>query len=647
MKPSHKTVALWLVLILLFAFLFKQFDPNLKAKTNIQFKQFIEYVKEGKIADVTVRQTGEIVGKLKEPIDGKTDFQTFGPPTENPMVLDILTKNNVVPNFEQEQKTPMWQQLLISWLPMFIVFVFFFLFMRQIQVGGGKAMSFGKSKARLLTESSNRITFKDVAGAEEAKVELEEIIEFLKDPKKFTRLGGRIPKGVLLMGPPGTGKTLLAKAIAGEAGVPFFSISGSDFVEMFVGVGASRVRDLFEQGKKHAPCIIFIDEIDAVGRHRGAGLGGGHDEREQTLNQLLVEMDGFESNEGVILIAATNRPDVLDPALLRPGRFDRRVVVSAPDVKGREAILKVHTRKTPMAATVNLNVIARGTPGFSGADLENLVNEAALLAARENKKFLEMVDFENAKDKVMMGVERKSMVLTDAEKRTTAYHEAGHTLVGKFLPGTDPIHKVTIIPRGMALGVTMTLPNEDRTNLSRERAENNIAFLMGGRVAEEIVLKQKTTGAGNDIERATEIARRMVCERGRSDVRGPLTFGKKEGEVFLGRDIGQTRDYSEQTAQTIDREVRDIVERNYRRAVEILSTKTHLLHDLAKALLEYETIDGEEVEKIVQGQKITRPSGNSGTPSAAASSSGGTSDTTPATAPATASGGVAPAPLPA
>jgi cell division protease FtsH len=408
------------------------------------------------------------------------------------------------------------------------------------------------------------------------------------------------------MGPPGTGKTLLAKAIAGEAGVPFFSISGSDFVEMFVGVGASRVRDLFEQGKKHAPCIVFIDEIDAVGRHRGAGLGGGHDEREQTLNQLLVEMDGFESNEGVILIAATNRPDVLDPALLRPGRFDRRVVVSHPDVRGREEILKVHTRKTPMGAEVDLSIIARGTPGFSGADLENLVNEAALLAARENKKYLELHDFEHAKDKVLMGVERKSMVLSDNEKRTTAYHEAGHTLVGKFMPGTDPIHKVTIIPRGMALGVTQTLPNEDRMNLDRVKAENSIAFLMGGRVAEEIVLNQKTTGAGNDIERATDLARRMVCEWGMSDVLGPMTFGKKEEAIFLGREIGQNRDYSEQTAQTIDREIRDIVERNYRRAREILSTKVDILHSLAAALLEHETLDGADVDLIVQGLKVVK-----------------------------------------
>lgn len=607
MKPSQKTVALWLVLILLFASLFKVFDTGSRHRREIKFSEFISLVKEGKVEDVTFKSDNIIVGALKEATtEGRKYFETVGD-TENAKVFDILEKNNIIPNYERAEKTPIWQQVLISWFPMLLLFVVFFLFMRQIQIGGGKAMSFGKSKARLLTESGNRVTFKDVAGADEAKQELEEIIEFLKDPKKFTRLGGRIPKGVLLMGPPGTGKTLLAKAIAGEAGAPFFSISGSDFVEMFVGVGASRVRDLFEQGKKHAPCIIFIDEIDAVGRHRGAGLGGGHDEREQTLNQLLVEMDGFESNEGVILIAATNRPDVLDPALLRPGRFDRRVVVSAPDVTGRDAILKVHTRKTPLAANVDLRVIARGTPGFSGADLENLVNEAALMAARTSKKFLEMSDFEHAKDKVLMGVERKSLVLTEAEKRTTAYHEAGHTLVGKFMPGTDPIHKVTIIPRGMALGVTQTLPSEDRMNLSRDRAENSIAFLMGGRVAEELVFKQKTTGAGNDIERATDLARKMVCEWGMSDVLGPISFGKKEQEIFLGREIAQHRDFSEQTAQTIDREVRDIVERNYRRAREILTTKLHILHELAKALLEYETLDGEEVERIVTGLKILRP----------------------------------------
>ena len=642
MKPSQKTVALWLVLILLFASLFKVFDTGSRHRREIKFSEFIQEVKEGKVAEVTFKSDNLIVGTFKDATtDGRKYFETVGA-TENAKVFEILEKNNIIPNYERAEKTPVWQQVLISWFPMLLLFVVFFLFMRQIQIGGGKAMSFGKSKARLLTESTNRVTFKDVAGAEEAKQELEEIVEFLKDPKKFTRLGGRIPKGVLLMGPPGTGKTLLARAIAGEAGVPFFSISGSDFVEMFVGVGASRVRDLFEQGKKHAPCIVFIDEIDAVGRHRGAGLGGGHDEREQTLNQLLVEMDGFESNEGVILIAATNRPDVLDPALLRPGRFDRRVVVSAPDVKGREAILNVHTRKTPLAGNVDLRVIARGTPGFSGADLENLVNEAALLAARTSKKFLEMADFEHAKDKVLMGAERKSMVLTENEKRTTAYHEAGHTLVGKFIPGTDPIHKVTIIPRGMALGVTQTLPNEDRVNLSREKAENNIAFLMGGRVAEELVLKQKTTGAGNDIERASELARKMVCEWGMSDVLGPITFGKKEEAIFLGREIAQHRDYSEQTAQTIDREVRDIVERNYKRAREIVSTQLHLLHDLAKALLEYETIDGVEVERIVSGLKIERPTSDTGSNPGAPVSVGPGGRKEPGTG-----GGTTPAPVPA
>jgi cell division protease FtsH len=649
MKPSHKTVALWLVLILLFASLFKIFDPGNKHRREIKFSEFIQAVKEGRVTDVTFKSDDLIVGSFKDPgPDGRKLFETVGD-TQNGKIFEILEKNNIIPNYERSEKTPIWQQVLISWFPMLLLFVFFFLFMRQIQVGGGKAMSFGKSKARLLSESNNRITFKDVAGAEEAKQELEEIIAFLKDPKKFTRLGGRIPKGVLLMGPPGTGKTLLARAVAGEAGAPFFSISGSDFVEMFVGVGASRVRDLFEQGKKHAPCIIFIDEIDAVGRHRGAGLGGGHDEREQTLNQLLVEMDGFESNEGVILVAATNRPDVLDPALLRPGRFDRRVVVSVPDVKGREAILAVHTRKTPMSAGVNLNVIARGTPGFSGADLENLVNEAALLAARSNKKFLELSDFEHAKDKVLMGVERKSMVLSDAEKRTTAYHEAGHTLVGKHMPGTDPIHKVTIIPRGMALGVTQTLPTEDRMSLSKDRAENSIAFLMGGRIAEELIFNQKTTGAGNDIERATELARRMVCEWGMSDVLGPMTFGKKEEAIFLGRDLGQTRDYSEQTAQTIDREVRDIVERNYRRAREVLSENIAILHNLAAALLEFETISGEEVERIVQGLKIERPLVAAEVPPTTAAPAAGstTGSATGSGRTESGSGGGTPAPVPA
>jgi cell division protease FtsH len=614
MKPSQKTVALWLVLILLFASLFKVFDPGNRARRDIKFSEFVTYVNEQKISDVTFKTDNVIIGTLKEAgPDGRKHFETVGP-TESDQVFQILQKAGITPNYERAEKTPVWQQVLISWFPMLLLFVFFFLFMRQLQSGGGRAMSFGKSKARLLNESNNRVTFKDVAGCDEAKEELREIVDFLKDPKKFTKLGGRIPKGVLLMGPPGTGKTLLAKAIAGEAGVPFFTISGSDFVEMFVGVGASRVRDLFEQGKKQAPCIIFIDEIDAVGRHRGAGLGGGHDEREQTLNQLLVEMDGFESNEGVILIAATNRPDVLDPALLRPGRFDRRVVVSPPDLRGRDAILKVHTRKTPLGANVDLSIIARGTPGFSGADLENLVNEAALHAARKDKKQLDLSDFEEAKDKVLMGVERKSMSLTEREKRTTAYHEAGHTIVGKFMPGTDPVHKVTIIPRGMALGVTMTLPTEDRMNLDREKAENNIAFLMGGRVAEELVLNQKTTGAGNDIERATDIARRMVCEWGMSDVLGPLVYGQKEEQIFLGRDISRSRDFSEQTAQTIDREVRDIVERNYKRAKVILADKTEILHEMARALLEYETIDGADVDLICRGEKLVRPAALANTP---------------------------------
>jgi cell division protease FtsH len=605
MKPSHKTFALWLVLIILFTALFKALDPDTTQRTEINFSQFINYVEEGRVSEVTFKADNTIVGEFKTAgPDGRLHFETVGD-TSSDRIFEIMRANNITPNYEKARETPMWQTLMIYWLPMLILFFFFFFFMRQLQSGGGKAMSFGKSKARLLTESTNKVTFKEVAGVEEAKEEVEEIVEFLKDPKKFTRLGGRIPKGVLLMGGPGTGKTLLARAIAGEAGVPFFTISGSDFVEMFVGVGASRVRDLFEQGKKHAPCIIFIDEIDAVGRHRGAGLGGGHDEREQTLNQLLVEMDGFESNEGVILIAATNRPDVLDPALLRPGRFDRRIMVPAPDLNGRAQILKVHTRKTPLSENVDLHVIARGTPGFSGADLENLVNEAALFAARTNKKYIEMSDFEAAKDKVLMGSERRSMILSDEEKASTAYHESGHTLVGKIL-GTDPIHKVTIIPRGRALGVTQTLPNEDRMSLDRNRAENNIAFLMGGRIAEELIFNQKTTGAGNDIERASDLARKMVCEWGMSDVLGPLTFGQKNDQVFLGKDISQSRDYSEQTAQTIDREVRSIIDKNYQRARKILSEKIDVLHNLAQALLEYETLSGVEVDRICNGLKIER-----------------------------------------
>ncbi|MFC1868744.1 ATP-dependent zinc metalloprotease FtsH, partial [Thermodesulfobacteriota bacterium] len=492
-----------------------------------------------------------------------------------------------------------WFQVFLSWIPMLLLIGVWIFFMRQMQAGGGKALSFGKSRARLMSDSQEKVTFDDVAGIDEAKEELQEIIDFLRDPKKFTRLGGRIPKGVLLVGAPGTGKTLLARAIAGEAGVPFFSISGSDFVEMFVGVGASRVRDLFGQGKKNAPCIIFIDEIDAVGRHRGAGLGGGHDEREQTLNQLLVEMDGFESNEGVILISATNRPDVLDPALLRPGRFDRQVVVPVPDIRGREGILKVHVKKTILGDDVNLNTLARGTPGFTGADIENMVNEAALMGARRGKDKVEMVDFEDAKDKVLMGAERRSMIISDEEKKTTAYHESGHTLIAKLLPKTDPIHKVTIIPRGRALGLTQQLPVDEKHTYPKDYLLNNICILMGGRAAEEIVLKMKTTGAGNDIERASELARKMVCNYGMSDKLGPLTFGKKEEQIFLGREISQHRDYSEETARKIDQEVKDIVTGSYNKSYKLIEDNQDKLHAMANALLEKETLDGKDIDAIM------------------------------------------------
>jgi cell division protease FtsH len=523
-----------------------------------------------------------------------------------PDVVKDLRAQGVNFRLSNEDGGAFWQSLLLSWLPMLLVFLFLFFLMRQLQTGGGKAMSFGKSKARLVSEGNPKITFKDVAGVEEAKDELTEIIAFLRDPKKFTRLGGRIPKGVLLMGPPGTGKTLLARAIAGEAGVPFFSISGSDFVEMFVGVGASRVRDLFEQSKKHAPCIIFIDEIDAVGRHRGAGLGGGHDEREQTLNQLLVEMDGFESNEGVILIAATNRPDVLDPALLRPGRFDRRVVVPRPDLGGRSEILKVHTKKVPLEDLVDLELIARGTPGFSGADLANLVNEAALIAARENKSKVAQNDFERAKDKVLMGSERKSMILSEKEKLITAFHEAGHTLVAKMVPNADPVHKVTIIPRGRALGLTQQLPLEDRYNLSRTYALDRIAILFGGRIAEELTFNEITTGAGNDLDVATDMARKMVCEWGMSEKLGPLTFGKKEEAIFLGRELAQHQEYSEATAMEIDSEVRRIMGEQYVRAKAIVVEHQAALKRLADALIEYETLEGEDIQLLIEGREMTR-----------------------------------------
>jgi len=529
--------------------------------------------------------------------------------TIGPEANDALTKqlvdHGVKVIFEKEEPSPFWSSALMTVLPMIFLLVMFYLFMRQLQDGGGKAMSFGKSRARLLNESQNKVTFADVAGIDEAKDEVEEIIAFLKDPKKFQKLGGRIPKGVLMMGPPGTGKTLLARAIAGEAGVPFFSISGSDFVEMFVGVGASRVRDLFEQGKKHAPCIIFIDEIDAVGRHRGAGLGGGHDEREQTLNQLLVEMDGFESNEGVIIIAATNRPDVLDPAILRPGRFDRRIVVPRPDVRGREGILRVHTKKVPLAADVDLEVIARGAPGFVGADLENLVNEAALLAARQDKDAVSMQDFEMAKDKVLMGTERRSMVMSETERRTAAWHESGHTLVGKFVVGNDEVHKVSIIPRGAALGVTQFLPTEDRHLMTREQALARIAMALGGRTAEEVVFNEITTGASDDIRRATQIARSMVCEVGMSEKLGPIAYGEREESVFLGRDFAQRhQDYSEQTAISIDEEIMRIVAAQHEVARKVLVEHRVELDAMAHALLERETLDAEEIQAVIEGRPL-------------------------------------------
>ena len=516
-------------------------------------------------------------------------------------VLAALDKAHIRYELEKREDSGWLTLLLGSFLPMAVIVFLFFLIMKQIQAGGGKAMSFGKAKAKLLTDNQNKVTFADVSGVEEAKDEVEEIIAFLKEPKKFERLGGRIPKGVLMMGPPGTGKTLLARAIAGEAGVPFFSISGSDFVEMFVGVGASRVRDLFEQGKRHAPCIIFIDEIDAVGRHRGAGLGGGHDEREQTLNQLLVEMDGFESNGGVIMIAATNRPDVLDPALLRPGRFDRRIVVPRPDVRGREGILRVHARRVPLGGDVELGVVARGTPGFSGADLESLVNEAALLAARKGKDLVEMRDFEEAKDKVLMGPERRSMVISEKEKRITAYHEAGHTLVARLIPNTDPVHRVTIIPRGPALGVTQQLPSEDRLNATKDWAEARIAIMMGGRVAEELIFGHLTTGAGNDLDQATDLARKMVCSWGMSETLGPLTFGRREEHVFLGREIAQAQNYSEETAQVIDAEVKRIILAQYGRARKLLEHHIDELKRLAEGLLTHETLGGEDIDLLMKG----------------------------------------------
>jgi len=609
MKQAQKTVALWFFLVIIAVFLFQAYEN--RHQTVIQdfnYSKFSEAIKNDEVSAVTFRtDSGEILGDIKPEFEKKYNgrhFQIVGNTGDEG--YKFVVSHGLTPNYEKGDSNSFIQNLFVSYLPFLLMIGFIFFIMRQIQAGGGKAMSFGKSKAKLLTEQKNRITFKEVAGVDEAKDELQEIVQFLKDPKKFTKLGGRIPKGVLLVGSPGTGKTLLARAVAGEAGVPFFTISGSDFVEMFVGVGASRVRDLFEQGKKSAPCLIFIDEIDAVGRHRGAGMGGGHDEREQTLNQLLVEMDGFEANEGVILIAATNRPDVLDPALLRPGRFDRRVVVNKPDVNGRRQILEVHTRKTPIGPDVDLERIARGTPGFSGADLENLVNEAALVAARMDKKYLELEDFEKAKDKVLMGSERKSMVISDEDKKVTAYHEAGHTLVGKKLEGLDPIHKVTIIPRGMALGVTQTLPEKDSLNLSKSKAKNMIAFLFGGRAAEEVIFGDITTGAGNDIERATDIARHMVCEWGMSEKLGPLAYEKGENPVFLGMQYGHTnKNYSDAKAEEIDKEVFDIVATGHNLALKILNDNRDALERLAQALLEYETIDGSEVEMLCNGAAIS------------------------------------------
>jgi cell division protease FtsH len=595
-NSTFKTVMLWMSLLVVI-FLAWHFAQIQRRESPLKFSEFMAQVDAGQIADVTI--TGN---EIRGHNVSREAFRTVAP-TGYDKLLDTLLERKVTVNFQPDQ-TPTWANILISWAPLLVLVGFWVFFMRQMQSGGNKALSFGKSKAKLLASQQKKVTFKDVAGVEEAKDELQEIIEFLREPQKFQKLGGRIPKGVLLMGPPGTGKTLMARAIAGEANVPFFSISGSDFVEMFVGVGASRVRDLFEQGKKNAPCIIFIDEIDAVGRHRGAGLGGGHDEREQTLNQLLVEMDGFESNEGVILIAATNRPDVLDPALLRPGRFDRRVVVSRPDVRGREGILQVHTRKIPLADDVDVSVLGRATPGFSGADLANLVNEAALLAARRNQKSVLMADFESAKDKVLMGAERKSLIITEEEKKVTAFHEAGHALLAALLPHTDPLHKVTIIPRGMALGLTQQLPLEERHNYTREQLESRIAVAMGGRIAEELTFGQITTGAQNDIEQATEMARKMVCEWGMSEALGPLTYGKKEEAIFLGRDFNRHQDYSEATALKIDAEVKRIVTEQYDRARRTMHERREALVAVAEALLEHEVLDAVQIGRLMAGQRL-------------------------------------------
>jgi cell division protease FtsH len=601
LNSTLKSLLFWMVLVLV-GLLIWNFSTNFQQRDSlISFSDFMEKVNGGQVATVLITGS-EVTGTFKA---ANETFRTYAPAQYEGLANKLLEKGVQVT--AKEPTVSPWSTIFYSWAPILLMIGFWIFLMRQMQSGGNKALSFGKSKAKLSSSAQKKVTFKDVAGVDEAKEELQEIIEFLKEPQKFQKLGGRIPKGVLLMGPPGTGKTLLARAVAGEANVPFFSISGSDFVEMFVGVGASRVRDLFEQGKKNAPCIVFIDEIDAVGRHRGAGLGGGHDEREQTLNQLLVEMDGFESNEGVILVAATNRPDVLDPALLRPGRFDRRIMVSRPDVKGREGIFGVHTRKIPLSDDVNISVLARGTAGFSGADLANLVNEAALYAARFNQKVVRMVDFEFAKDKVLMGTERRSMIISDAEKRITAVHEAGHALLTVLLPGADPIHKVTIIPRGLALGLTQQLPVDEKHNLSRAFLEDQIAVLLGGRIAEEITSANVTTGAGNDLERVTDLARRMVCEWGMSQSMGPLTFGKKEEQIFLGREIAQHQDYSEDTAIKIDQEVKIIVTAQYERAHALITEHRLELANIAEALLVHEVLDGEQVRRLVAGGTLEEP----------------------------------------
>ncbi len=597
MNSFYKNLALILLFVVVSVLIFNLFNPVNPSSELLPFSSVMDRIANNEVNDVTIKGM-EMTGNFKTGKSFKTNLPDY------PDLVKDLRAKGVKINAEPIKESA-WYNFLVVWAPLILMALWFMFIMRNMQMGGNKAMSFGKSKARLLNESAKKVTFSEVAGMDEAKVEVQEIIEILKDPQKFQKLGGKIPKGVLLVGPPGTGKTLLARAIAGEAGVPFLSISGSDFVEMFVGVGASRVRDLFEQGKKNAPCIIFIDEIDAVGRHRGAGLGGGHDEREQTLNQLLVEMDGFESNEGVILVAATNRPDVLDPALLRPGRFDRQVVIPRPDLNGRVGVLKVHTQKIKLAPHVDLESIARGTPGLSGAELANLVNEAALLAGRMGKTQVENDDFDRAKDKILMGLERRTMLISDEEKTNTAYHEAGHTMVAKLIPGTDPVHKVSIIPRGMALGITLQLPIADRYSYNREHLLNNIAILLGGRAAEEIALNHMTTGAGNDIERATALARKMVTEWGMSDKMGPLAYGKKEEQIFLGREIAQHRDFSEHTAVEIDAEVKRIVTDNYERAKRLIVERKETLDKLTKALLEKETLDGPEIDAIVNGLPAT------------------------------------------